>query len=452
MKTRTGMTAMRLSHVLQILVVFAFPLGTALSAQATTITILNLDGLGEGFNDPTPAAPIGGNTGTTVGQQRLIAFQAAANIWAGRLLSTVPIRVRANFDPLMPCNSSFGILGHAGPVSYRRDFTGAPHPSTWYPYALASSLLGIDIDPISDDIQATFNSSVGTPGCLDTSAWYYGLDGNAPANKFDLVTVVAHELGHGLGFTTVVDLPTGAKLTGFNDAYMLNLERHGGTPSDYPSMTNAQRVAASMDSINLHWVGQAVRAMSGLLSSGKVGDHVRMYAPAVQVSSSSVTHWDTSLSPNQLLEPSYTAPIHNPGLETALLRDIGWLVSSCLPSDTTLCIDDQPGDGRFEIQTTFQTAQGGGSAGSGHTVSLSSLGITHGGVVSFFEASNPELLVKILPKCTDNGHFWVFASAGTNVGLTITITDVKTGAQKIYTNPDSHPMSPIQDITAFACP
>ena len=40
---------------------------------------------GEGFNDPTPAAPVGGNTGTTLGQQRLIAFQHAADIWGAEL-------------------------------------------------------------------------------------------------------------------------------------------------------------------------------------------------------------------------------------------------------------------------------------------------------------------------------------------------------------------------------
>jgi hypothetical protein len=40
---------------------------------AATITIVNTDCTGEEFNDPTPATPVGGNTGTTVGQQRLIA-------------------------------------------------------------------------------------------------------------------------------------------------------------------------------------------------------------------------------------------------------------------------------------------------------------------------------------------------------------------------------------------
>ena len=61
------------------LVLFASALGMRSTAfGAATITILNNDAAGVGFNDATPAAPVGGNSGTTLGQQRLIAFQAAA--------------------------------------------------------------------------------------------------------------------------------------------------------------------------------------------------------------------------------------------------------------------------------------------------------------------------------------------------------------------------------------
>ena len=42
-----------------------------------------------GFNDPTPATPVGGNTGTTIGAQRLIVFKEAARIWGAVLPSNV---------------------------------------------------------------------------------------------------------------------------------------------------------------------------------------------------------------------------------------------------------------------------------------------------------------------------------------------------------------------------
>src|SRR5438128_2281155 len=72
---------------------------------ATTITIVNRNAPGIGFNDATPAAPVGGNSGTTLGQQRLIAFQYAASVWGAALDSAVPIRVAASFEPLA-CTAS----------------------------------------------------------------------------------------------------------------------------------------------------------------------------------------------------------------------------------------------------------------------------------------------------------------------------------------------------------
>src|SRR5947207_15351642 len=75
-----------------------------------TITIVNMDGANEGFNDPTPAAPVGGNPGTTVGQQRLNDFQHAAAMWDAILGSSVEIRIEASFDPLF-CSSLTAVLG-----------------------------------------------------------------------------------------------------------------------------------------------------------------------------------------------------------------------------------------------------------------------------------------------------------------------------------------------------
>ena len=300
------------------------------SLQAATVVVVNNNAAGQGFNDPTAAVPVGGNGGTTIGAQRLIAFQFAADIWGGLLSSAVPIRVGAQFSALT-CDAFSAVLGSAGPNTVFRNFAGAPVTNTWYPAALANALSGTDNDPPvvtppypGDDISASFNSNLGTPGCLASSGWYYGLDGNPPGGKIDFVSTLLHELGHGLGFLTFTSLASGAKLSGFNDTFMRNLEDHGATPPDYPSMSDAQRVTASKDTGNLHWVGANVRAASGVLAAGKVGDHVRMYAPNPQVAGSSVSHWDTALSPNQVMEPSYTGPLHNPALELQLFKDIGW--------------------------------------------------------------------------------------------------------------------------------
>ena len=186
------MTARRLPALATLALVLVFvAFAPAAARGAAQITIVNTDGPNEGFNDPTAATPVGGNTGTTVGQQRLIAFERAAEIW-GQLLDTpVEIRVRASFDPL-PCTADEGALGGAFPDTVVSDSPDAPLAGAWYPSALANKFAGTDLVPGSDDITARFNSSVGQTGCLESGFWYYGLDAQH-GTGFDLVAVLLHE-------------------------------------------------------------------------------------------------------------------------------------------------------------------------------------------------------------------------------------------------------------------
>src|ERR1043166_6956557 len=98
----------------------------ASSARASaTIVIQNNDGANTGFNDPTPASPVGGNNGTTVGQQRLNAFTFAAGIWGATITSGPTITITANWAALS-CDANSAVLGSAGSVGIRRDFANAP--------------------------------------------------------------------------------------------------------------------------------------------------------------------------------------------------------------------------------------------------------------------------------------------------------------------------------------
>lgn len=291
--------------------------------SAANITVINDDGSGEGFNDPTAASPVGGNTGTTIGQQRVIAFQHAANIWAATITSSVVIRVSATFDPLS-CDQNSGVLGAAGPTTAHRDFPAARIPNTWYVQALANSLFGGDLAASDDDIEASFNANVGTSGCLDAIGWYYGLDGNSPANQIDFVSVVLHELGHGLGFLSLVDLSTGAKFLGRDDAFMRSLEDHS-TGKLFPQMTDVERANANVSGGNLHWTGANVIAGAGNLTNGRdPSGHVEMYAPNPVEPVSSVSHFNTDVTPDELMEPFYTGPNHDADLTSRLLADLGW--------------------------------------------------------------------------------------------------------------------------------
>jgi hypothetical protein len=313
------------------LAVLALSLIAVQSAYSATIVIINNDGPAEGFNDPTAVSPVGGNPGTTLGAQRLNAFTYAANLWGASLASSITIEVEAQMDPQF-CGPTSAVLGSAGATYVHRDFSGAPQAGTWYCQALANALAGTDLNPGTEEISATFNSNLnGNPGCLGGIGWYYGYDQN-PGGDIDFVTVVFHEIAHGLGFQTFM-ASDGTLFNGFDDTYELNLEHHFATPPDYPSMTDAQRAAGNIGDPNLHWTGGIVNALApGILTGGIANGHVRMYGPNPYQSGSSVSHWSTACSPNLAMEPSYAGPNHNGTMELALFEDIGWtLISQAEP-------------------------------------------------------------------------------------------------------------------------
>jgi hypothetical protein len=231
-------------------------LALAAAARAATITIVNTDSPGEGFNDPTSVVPVGGNPGTTVGAQRLYVFQYAASIWASILPSSVQIFVDASFDPLT-CSASSGVLGSAAPTTLHANFSGAPFTGTWYHQALANKLAGTDLAPGNHDIVASFNSGVGAANCLPMG-WYYGVDGNE-GGQIELLPVVLHELGHGLGFSTSTDGATGQYATGLPhvwDHFLYDDTAH----LHWNEMTSGQRMSSAINCLNLSWDGANVIA------------------------------------------------------------------------------------------------------------------------------------------------------------------------------------------------
>jgi hypothetical protein len=243
---------------------------------AATITIVNGNAPGVGFNDPTPAAPVGGNTGTTLGQQRLIAFQYAANIWGATLDSNVEIQILATFEPLS-CNASSAVLGSAGTRFIWSDFGGVPpfpgaeFANTWYHQALANKRAGMQLNTDADhaDIRARFNVNLGstTPPCLTGIGWYLGLDSNA-GTQIDLVTVLLHEFAHGLGFSQFASVTTGAELGGLTDIYARNI-LDTTTGKSWDQMTNAERKASAINPRRVVWEGLEVTgAVPGVLSLG----------------------------------------------------------------------------------------------------------------------------------------------------------------------------------------
>jgi hypothetical protein len=262
---------------------------------AATITVVNVDGPGEGFNDPTPVAPVGGNPGTTKGQQRLIAFQFAADIWGATLDTNVQIFVTAAFNPL-----GANVLGSAGTTFVFDDFTGPfPFPgaefaNTWYHSALADKRSGLELNPGFADINAQFSSDFD---------FYLGLDNNHGA-KNDLVAVLLHELAHGLGFSAFVNSSTGANFAGQTDVFS-HFTFDNSIGLFWNQMTNAQRQASAINFSNLVWRGANVTAdVPNVLSFGT--PIVRINSPAPIAGSK---QFGTAAFGPPISAPGITAPV-----------------------------------------------------------------------------------------------------------------------------------------------
>jgi hypothetical protein len=420
-------------------------------AGATTITIMNANTAGIGFNDPTPAVPVAGNAGTTLGQQRLNVFMAAAAYWSNRLTSSVPITVMAQMVPL-DCTPISALLGFAGPTNFFSDFTDAPgvRAATWYPSALANTLASSDQDDTSPEIEAQFNTRLdNVPTCLGGIRWDYSMGGTAPAHTLPFYQTVLHELAHGLGFLTVVDLTTGALALGQDDVFELFLEDHS-TGKTWGQMTDSQRVTSAKDTGDLHWTGPHVVAASPALSAGRhPSGHVQMYAPKPLQLGSSVAHWDTAVTPDELLEPFATTDPHDL-LTTHLLNDIGWTLQTpgaCVAGAGTACVQS----GRFEVKVDWETAA---ATGTGKVMSFGGQQAENdeSSFWWFFSPTNFEMGVKVLNACAVNDSFWVYTSGLTDQGWTVHVRDTATGATQTYSNALGHLSSTFADTGAFSCP
>jgi len=259
-----------------VLTIGVLLLGVGPAAASGKITIVNGNDPGVGFNDPTPVAPVGGNPMTTRGAQRLYAFQFAADLWGQTLDSPVEIVVLATFEPL-----GANVLGSAGATGAFRDFSGvglapgAEFTGTFYGAALADKRAGENLGDFSPDIRARFSSDFN---------FYLGVDNNHGALN-DLVTVVLHELGHGLNFQSFVNTSTGANLgtdatnpLGFTDIYSRHLF-DAKIGLHWNDMTADQRKSSALHFGDLVWDGATVtRDIPDVLTIGS--PEVRVTAPA----------------------------------------------------------------------------------------------------------------------------------------------------------------------------
>lgn len=117
--------------------------------------------------------------------------------------------------------------------------------------------------------------------------------------------------------------------------------------------------------------------------------------------------------------------------------------AACGTDPAELCL----GSGRFKVTATWRIPQGASNGALPIALSADT------GYFWFFSSSNVEVVIKVLDGCGFNGHYWVFATGLTDVGVELKVTDTQAGLTRTYTNSQGVRFAPIQDISAFAtCP
>jgi uncharacterized repeat protein (TIGR01451 family) len=272
-------------------------------------------------------------TCTTFPEEAKAVFASAAAIWGSYLNSTIPITIRACW-----ANLGAGTLGYSGGGPLRRDFSGAPLPNTWYVGSLANALSGTDLDSDEFDMHIAYNSN---------ASWYYGADGNTPPGQYDLMSVVLHEIAHGLNFTGSMRVNSGSGSWGLNTGYPVIYDTFmkdglGEVLINtvvYANPSTALGTALTSNSLWFH--GPNAMAANG-------GLRVKMYAPSTWAGGSSYSHLDYDTfrnTINRLMVYAISTGVStlDPGPVTlGLLKDMGWTITPLETADVAVTMTDSP--------------------------------------------------------------------------------------------------------------
>ena len=118
------------------------------------------------------------------------------------------------------------------------------------------------------------------------------------------------------------------------------------------------------------------------------------------------------------------------------------LPDSCAQDASTLCLQG----GRYQLRAAYRDY--GGGSGAGHAVPLTQ----DTGTFWFFDVKNVEVVAKMVSFCgSPTKNVAVYAGGLTDLMVTLTVTDAKTGLSRSYTNPLGTPFQLIRD-GPFTCP
>lgn len=243
------------------------------------------------------------------------AFAKAVELWSYLIYSPVTIKINATYTEL-----DNGVLGSASPNSFRRDFKNAPFETTWYPIALANKLAGFDIEPDNYDINANFSNKI---------SWYFSDDGNCPDTRYDFISVVMHEIGHGLGFIGSANVEgangswgNGTKVPFVFDRFVYN--------SSNQLLIDTLTFDNPSEELKTEYTSGEIYFQSELSDIAEGGGPVKLYTPGGWDGGSSYSHLDDIYNgtTNSMMTPSSDKGevSHHPGdITLGMFAEMGWI-------------------------------------------------------------------------------------------------------------------------------
>lgn len=238
---------------------------------------------GNGWFDTTPAAPIDGNPGTTLGEQRRNALQKAGDLLAEQLKLPMTLRVNACWEALGGNRTDGARIAQARPNGFLYDSADfslpwLPEKYTWYSVTEMVRLSGtpqcgtFGNGCSTPDIETTYNSDIDPPNNVVNAPFYYGYTGTSkPARSIDFITTTMHELTHGLGFLGLVNTdaqdsdPLGARAAArdgraYDDVFSSQLVAVNAQTRSYKPFlgvdtSDAERAATLVSQDGLRWAG-----------------------------------------------------------------------------------------------------------------------------------------------------------------------------------------------------
>lgn len=280
------------------------------------------------------ASPSKGGGSITVIYTGFTSQPKAAMEYAVSILRTMlPADTKFTIDARLEKISTSGILGQSSIMGYAPGWAiDAQNPNAYYPVALAEKIAGESLNSDTQpDIQLSINSSIN---------WYFGTDGQTPVQKYDLVTVILHEICHGLGFYD--SMGTNGSIGYYGNGDMPMIYDTFVEDVEGKRLTDTLFYPNFSASLLVPMTGGQLYFNGPLLKYYSKGSRGKLYAPATFDPGSSVSHLDESatLRTNSLMTPfiDLGEAIHDPGKYTfSILGDLGWINTRIIhknPSDT----------------------------------------------------------------------------------------------------------------------